>query len=148
MFTPSLRIALGKADSDSEGSALGECLRFAEALDEIESNFESRINASKADRGVKPTSLSAAKRSELSGYQSDADELAKQQLLQFEALLSAKEIASALRSALESDMKFWNSAAKHTHPADLPVVHELVGAKRSLLDALTKFVSRDSGISA
>lgn len=135
MFVPALRIAIAKT-SAGKRCTLENVLRKAESLESIESTFETRINASKASRGEGPTRLSTAKREQLQELSADGATLQAQQLLLFEAECSATEILVALHSGLATDLKFWSGAAKHTHPVDLPVVQELVEAKRELLVAL------------
>jgi hypothetical protein len=51
---------------------------------------------------------------------------------------AAMEIVTALRAGPDSDLKFWNDAARHAHRVDLPVVEEFVAAKRHLLESMTR----------
>ena len=147
MFSPALRIAIGKASAPEEVRALENALAKADALARIEAAFEAKINASKAARGEDPTRLSRAKREQLSDFANDQSALQAQQLVEFEALNSAKEIVTALKGGLHSDLQFWSGAAKYTHPGDLPVVEEFVNAKREMLAALNDFLkSRSAGV--
>ena len=144
MFSPALRIAIGKASAPEEVRALENALAKADALARIEAAFEAKINASKAARGEGPTKLSRAKREELSDLAEDQKALLAQQLVEFDALTSANEIVTALKAGLRSDLQFWSGAAKHTHPGDLPVVEEFVNAKREMLAALNDFLKSRS----
>jgi hypothetical protein len=137
MFSSALRIAIGQASAPDESRALERALEKADALGRIEADFEARIAASKAARGEGPTRLSRAKQEQLSGFAADQAELQAQQMAAFEALTS-REIVAALKAGLRTDLQFWSGAAKHTHPADLPVVEEFVNAKRELLAALSE----------
>ena len=136
MFAPALRIAIAKSDGTSSRDALSRALLDAEALSRIESEFESKINASKAKRGEKPTQLSRSRRAQVNQYAADAESLHAEQLAAFEAEMSAAQILAALKSGLDSDLQFWATAAKYTHPADLAVVEEFVNAKRALQASL------------
>ena len=136
MFAPALRIALAKSDGTVSRDALSHALRDAEALSRIECEFESQVNASKAKRGEKPTHLSKSRRAQASQYAADAESLHLEQLAAFETEMSAVEILAALRSGLDSDLQFWATAAKYTHPADLTLVEEFVNAKRALQTSL------------
>ncbi|MGH8524576.1 MAG: hypothetical protein ACREXY_10285 [Gammaproteobacteria bacterium] len=136
MFAPALRIALAKPDCTASHDALSRALLDAEALARIESEFESKINASKARRGEKPTHLSKARRAQVGQYAADAESLHAEQLAAFETGMSAAEILAALKSGLDSDLQFWSTAAKHTHPDDLALVEEFVNAKRALQASL------------
>jgi hypothetical protein len=136
MFAPALRIALAKSDGTASRDALMRALLDAEALARIEAEFESKINATKAKRGEKPTSLSKSRRAEVDQYAADGESLQAEQLAAFEAEMSARQILTALKSGLDSDLKFWSNAAKYTHPADLAVVEEFVNAKRALRASL------------
>ena len=140
MFSSALRIAMSKASSPEESFALENALAKAEALGRIEAGFEAKINASKAARGEGPTKVSRAKRAQLSELADDETALQAQQMIAFEALTTAGEIVAALKAGLRTDLQFWSGAAKHTHPADLPVVEEFVNAKRELLAALINFL--------
>ncbi|WP_425259181.1 hypothetical protein ACPOLB_27080 [Rubrivivax sp. RP6-9] len=136
MFAPALRIALGKSRSTSDRTLLERALDAADALDLVQAAFEERINASKAARGEKPTRLSKGWQAEVDGYARDAEEIQREQLSVYEAELDPREIVVALSSGLQSDLSFWNGAAKYAHAADRPIVEELVAAKRRLLSAL------------
>lgn len=144
MFAPALRIALAKLDGTVSADALSRALRDAEALSQIESEFESKINASKAMRGEKPTRLSKSRQAQVIQYATDAESLQAEQLAAFEAEMSAAEVVAALKSGIDSDLRFWANAAKYTHPADLAVVEEFVGAKRSLQESLALCIARPS----
>ncbi|MCW5658491.1 MAG: hypothetical protein KIT60_12370 [Burkholderiaceae bacterium] len=141
MFASALRIALGKAQGCASAAALSRALLAAESLETIEANFESSINASKAKRGEKPTRLSKSRRSQIDQYTADGAAFQAQQLTEFETALSASQIVAALAAGLASDLQFWSNAAKYTHPDDLPVVNELVSAKRELHVALKAFLA-------
>lgn len=136
MFVPALRIALAKARSLSDRNLLEQALSAAEALQLVEAGFEGRINASKAARGENPTKLSKSRKAEIDGYASDAEEIQREQLSAYEVELEPREIVDALRAGLQSDLRFWDGAAKYAHAADRPIVEEFVAAKRSLLLAL------------
>jgi hypothetical protein len=144
MFASALRIAIAKASASEERGALENALAKADALARIEAAFETNINASKAARGEGPTKLSQAKKTQLNSFANDQAELQAQQMIAFEAATSASEIITALRAGLRADVQFWSGAARHTHPADLPVVEEFVNAKRELLTALNEFMKNRS----
>lgn len=148
MFAPALRIALAKSDGTVSADALSRALLDAEALSRIESEFESKINASKAKRGEKPTQLSTSRRAQVNQYAADAESLQVEQLAAFNTEMSAAGIVSALKSGLDSDLQFWANAAKYTHPADLAVVEEFVNAKRNLQGSLALCVTRPSASAA
>jgi hypothetical protein len=144
MFSPALRIAITKASGPEEIRALEDALAKADALARIEAALESKINASKAARGEGPTKLQRGKREQLSAFAQDQAELQEQQMVAFEASVSANEIVTALKAGLRADLQFWSGAARYTHPADLPVLEEFVNAKRALLTALTDFLKNGS----
>jgi hypothetical protein len=139
MFHSALRIALSKASTAEERAALEQALAAAEELEHVESDFEGKINASKAARGEKPTSLSKARRAQVRGYADDAAAMSKEQLSVLQAELGASEIVNALHVGLQSDLQFWNGAAKYTHPSDMPVLEEFVAAKQRLFEALEHY---------
>lgn len=130
MFVAALRIASSKADGTVSSQMLARALVDAESLERIESEFESKMNGSKAKRGEN-TKLSKSRQAQLAQYKADAASLEAEPLGAFKEM-SCADIVAALRSGLDSDLRFWANAAKHTHPADLPVVEELVSAKRAL----------------
>jgi len=136
MFVPALRIALAKTNHPATCAALEQALLTAESLARVESDFETKINASKARRGEKPTRLSKSRRAQLSEYADDASALEAEQLAAFDSESSANEILTALKSGLDADLKFWTNAAKYTHPDDMPVVQEFVKAKLELQESL------------
>lgn len=140
MFAPFIRLAVSKTRSTAEHGMLAQILSLAVHLDEIEASFESSINASKAARGESPTKLSKAKRAELQHFEEDAKEMEGQQLIEFEAMMSSKDVIAALHTGMESDVKFWKQVQRHTHPADAPVVQELVEAKIKLFESMTLFL--------
>jgi hypothetical protein len=144
MFVPALRIALAKVQDPVSSAALSKALLAAESLAAIEADFESRINASKAKRGEKPTKLSRSRRSQVDQYAADGATLQAEQLAEFEASLTASQIAAALAAGLGNDLQFWATAAKYTHPDDMPVVNEFVNAKRVLHASLVSFLSSQS----
>jgi hypothetical protein len=109
MFHSALRIALSKASTAEERAALEQALAAAEELEHVESDFEGKINASKAARGEKPTSLSKARRAQVRGYADDAAAMSKEQLSVLQAELGASEIVNALHVGLQSDLQFWNN---------------------------------------
>ena len=137
MFHAALRLALAKAATPAERAALESALSVAQELERIETGFEDKINASKAARGEKPTHLSKGRGAQVRGYSEDASAMQKEQLALFEAEFSSHEIVRSLHAGLQSDLQFWSGAAKYTHPSDLPVVEEFVGAKKRLFKALS-----------
>lgn len=141
MFAQALRIALAKTNGSEPVTALGQALGDAELLARVESEFEDRINASKASRGEKPTKLSKARRAQVDEYSNDAATLQAEQMTVFDSKLSAIEIVTALKAGLDSDLQFWANAAKYTHPAELPLVQELVDAKVALQASLARCLS-------
>jgi hypothetical protein len=149
MYIKALQIARSKSDVAPASGAVDEAMRQAQNLALLEAQFESRINASKAARGEKPTQLSRARRAEVDGYAADAQQMHSEQLAAFEAVPSAYKIFSVLKSGLDADLKFWVNAGKHTHPQDMPIVQELVDAKRALKDSLVRcLATRASAISS
>jgi hypothetical protein len=136
MFAPALRIAQEKSRSSSGRTLLALAQGAADALEAVEAAFEERINASKAARGEKPTRLSKGRQAQVDGYAKDAAAMQREQLSVYEAELGPLDIVVALRDGLRRDLGFWNGVAKHAHPADRPIVEELVAAKRTLLAAL------------
>ena len=148
MFAPALRIARAKTTVLQSCAALEQALLRAEVLARLESEFEAKINASKARRGEKPTKLPKSRRAQLSGYADDASTLQAEQLALFESELSANEILAALKSGLDTDLQFWAGAAKYTHPEDLPVVQEFVKAKLELQESLALCLASSSDSAA
>jgi hypothetical protein len=142
MFTPSVRIALSKSRSPGERADFFTMLERAEQLDKVESEFQSKINASKAVRGEGPTLLSKGKRAQLQHLAQDEREMASEQLITLESMPTAAAVVRVLHSGLQSDVAFWQQAPKHTHAADLHVVQEFIEAKASLLESLTAFLAR------
>jgi hypothetical protein len=140
MFAPFIRLAASKARSTVERGMLAQVLALAVRLDEIEASFESNINGSKAARGESPTKLPKAKRAELHHFEEDANELEGQQLVAFGAMTYSADVIAALHTGMESDVKFWKQAQRHTHPADAPVVKELVEAKIRLFESMALFL--------
>lgn len=147
MFSKALRIATTKAASDAEAAGLSRCLACANDLESIEAAFESRLSASKAARGEKPTPLSKSKRGQLAGYAEDAADIAQETLAYVETCTEAREILDLLHAALEGDLLFWRSVVKHAHPADQSIIEALVGAKAQLLDALAESRAIDKAAS-
>ena len=145
MFVQALQIALTKSDVSTARPAVEQALLRAETLALLESQFEVKINASKAARGEKPTSLSSSRRAEVDEFAKDATALQTEQLASFASESSAFRILAALKSGLVSDLKFWSNAAKYTHPGDLSLVQELVNAKRELKEALVHCLSAAGG---
>jgi hypothetical protein len=135
MFAPALRIAIAKTDGIVSSEALAFALVDAVSLERVESEFESKINSSKAKRGEKPTKLAKSRQAEVNQYAADAAAFQADQLATFEEM-SCAAIVVVLKSGLDSDLRFWANAAKYTHPADLPVVEEFVNAKRALQKSL------------
>ena len=148
MYVQALQIALSKDDGTASQPALQHALLKAETLARVESQFEARINASKASRGEKPTRLSSSRHAEVAGFAADAAELQAEQLVLFQSGFSARKIVAALKSGLDSDLKFWSNAAKYTHPSDLPVVQEFVSAKRELRESLSLCIAGSPGSAA
>ncbi len=134
MYVAALRLALTKVDGTVSPRDLACALVDAESLERIGSEFESKINDSKAKRGEK-TKLSESRRAQLAQFQADAESLEAEQLAAFKEM-SCAAMVEALKSGLDSDLAFWAQAAKRTHPADLPVVEELVTAKQALQRSL------------
>jgi hypothetical protein len=143
MFAPALRIAIAKTDGAVSSDSLALALVDAESLERIESEFESKINSSKAKRGEKPTKLPKARQAQVNQYAADAASFQAEQLATFGEMSSAG-IVRVLKSGLDSDLQFWANAAKYTHPADLPVVEEFVNAKRALQKSLASCLAGPS----
>jgi hypothetical protein len=141
MFAPFIELAASKARSTDERHRLAELLVHAVRLDDVEAGFESRINASKAARGEGPTRLSTARRAELEAYADDARALEGRQLLELRSMADASEIIAVLHAGMEPDVAFWKRAHVHTHPADAPVVQELVDAKARLFESMGRFLA-------
>ena len=114
MVAPFIRLAASKANSTVERGMLAQVLTLAVRLDEIEASFESNINASKAARGESPTKLSKAKRASLRHFEEDAKEMEGQQLVALEAMTHSADVIAALHTGMESDVKFWKQAQRHT----------------------------------
>jgi hypothetical protein len=148
MFAPALRIVLAKTNVPASRAALEQALLRAESLARVESEFEAKINASKARRREKPTRLSKSRRAQVDEYAEDAATLQAEQLSVFESELSANEILAALKSGLDTDLQFWANAAKYTHPDDLPVVQEFVKAKLELQESLALCLASGSDSAA
>ena len=148
VYVQALQIALSNDDGSASKLALQEALLKAEALARVESQFESRINASKASRGEKPTKLSKSRQAEVDGFASDAAGLQAEQLVSFKSGYTARKIAAVLKSGLDSDLKFWSNAVKYTHPGDLPLVQEFVTAKRELRESLSLCLAGSPGSAA
>jgi hypothetical protein len=142
MFTPFLAIALSKSQSASEQAELDAVLVLARQLEDIEANFEAKINANKSARGEKAEKLSRASRAQLASLAEDEKELASEQLANMQALPSPSSIVRALHSGLQTDFEFWKTAGRYTPPADMPIVQEFVDAKARLFTSLTNFLTR------
>lgn len=145
MFSKALRIATTKAASDAEAADLARCLACADELESVQTAFESRLGASKAARGEKPTALSKGKRAQIAGYAEDASDIEQETLAHFENRTAAREILALLHTALEGDLLFWRGVVKHAHPADQSIIESLVGAKQQLLDELAAFGANQQG---
>lgn len=143
MFVPALRLALTKIDGTVSPEALACALVDAASLERIESEFEAKINGSKVARGEPPTQLFRSRRTQIEQYTADAAALEAEQLAAFDEM-SCITIATILKSGLDTDVQFWTNAAKHTHPADLLVVEELVNAKRALQKSLASCLAASS----
>ena len=136
MYVEALQIALSKTADSAWRRLLEQALHKAEVLALVESQLEAKINASKASRGEKPTKLSKSRRAEIDSFDNDAACLHVEQLARYKSESSAREIVATLKSGLDSDLKFWSSAAKYSHPRDLPTVQEFINAKRELRESL------------
>jgi hypothetical protein len=136
MYVQALQIALSKNVDSAWHELLEQAKAKAETLALVESQFEAKVNASKASRGEKPTKSSKARRAEIDSFDVDAAALDADLLSQYSSEFSARQIVATLESGLESDLKFWSSAAKHSHPDDLPTVQEFIDAKRELRESL------------
>jgi hypothetical protein len=136
MYVQAIQIALSKNTDSAWHRLLEQALHKAEKLALVESQLEAKINASKASRGEAPTKLSKSRRAEIESLDNDAACLHAEQLARFKSEFSARKIIATLRSGLDSDLKFWSSAAKHAHPEDLPTVQEFIDAKRELRESL------------
>lgn len=144
MIARAIVIALDKA-SPAESGALQEVLRLAQALDEVETGFEAKINASKARRSEGPTKLPKARRAQVEGYAADAAEMERQQQVELAAMPCARDVIEVLHYGLQSDVAFWKSAPRHAHPDDVPVVQELVDAKVRLHAAMARYLAEADG---
>jgi hypothetical protein len=136
MYVQALQIALSKNVDSVWHKLLEQAITKAEMLALVESQFEAKVNASKASRGEKPTKLSKSRRAEIDSFDVDAATLRVDLLAQYKSEFSARQIVATLKSGLDSDLKIWSSAAKHSHPDDLPTVQEFVNAKRELGESL------------
>jgi hypothetical protein len=148
MYVQALQIALSKNADSGWRKVLEQALHKAEALALVETQLEAKINASKAGRGEKPTKLSKSRRAEIDSFDKDANSLQAEQLARYKSESSAREIVATLKSGLDSDLKFWLSAAKHSHPGDLPTVQEFINAKRELRESLALCLTGLSGSAA
>jgi hypothetical protein len=102
--------------------------------------FTDRVNASKSARGEEPTKLRKSRREEVAAYAGDAEE-AEKGLTRDLAGLSGESAVWALSTALETELSFWSSQGlKHAHPAERPIIEELIQVKRRLLDELKEFL--------
>lgn len=137
----SIQIAITKTTLPEELDLLNEISKLAETLDTLETSFEERINNNKVLRGEKPTRLTRSKKMEINQYKKDADDLTNQLTKDFMLMENAKDIIQAIRSSFDSDIAFWRQAVKYAHPADMPIVDELLFAKIKLRDALTAYLN-------
>lgn len=135
-----IQIAISKTSSSKELHSLNEILKLADTLDMIESAFEDRINSNKALRGEKPTGVTRTKRQEINQYKKDAEELTNQLVKDFSLMENPREIIQAICFGFDGDIAFWKQAGKYAHPADMPVIEELLSAKIKLHDALIGYL--------
>lgn len=109
---------------------------------ELERGFAERISASKAARGERPPKLSRAKREEVAGYGKDAEAI-EENLSRDLAGLPGESMVWALAAGLETDISFWqNQGLMQTHPAERPIVEELLQAKMELQRGFQEFLRR------
>jgi hypothetical protein len=145
MYRASVELAITKASSAAEKSALLPVLSAARALDEEERTFPDRIEANKALRGEGPTKLSRRKRKDVDAYAEDARVAGAEQLAQFSELESAASILSCLKAGLDADIAFWSKAHEKAHPSDAPLVIAFTQAKVSMRAAIVAFVAARFG---
>jgi hypothetical protein len=145
MYVQAMQIALSKNADSAWRQLLEQALHNAEALALVESQLEAKINASKASRGEKPTKVSKSRRAEIDSFDNDAACMHVEQLARYKAESSAREIVETLKSGLDSDLRFWLSAVKHSHPGDLPAVQEFINAKRELQQSLARCLAGHPG---
>ena len=137
-----LQIAIDQAGTPQARAFLEEIQPLFARVCDLEREFAGRIKASKAARGERPPKLSSAKREEVAGYEKDAEAMAEN-LNRDLAGLSAESIVWALAAGLESDIAFWQSQGlRHTHPAERPIVEEVLQAKTELHRNLQEFTRR------
>lgn len=141
MFAPCVEVALAKAKTPAAIQALAHARDLAAKLDALEAEFETKINQSKSLRGEGPTKLRKAKRQQVAELARDAQEMEVEQRAELRGLATAREVVSALQVGLQSDVDFWSKSMKHVHPAEVPIVREFLGAKRSLLDAFNDYLA-------
>ena len=140
-----IHVARTKAESPEDAQALDAIADAARELDAIGAAFEQKIRASKALRGEQPTRLPRNTRDELSSYERDAAELNESLARDLEAFPDAQSVIKVLLPAMEQDVVFWTSAVAHTHPADVPILAELVQAKARLRDAMREYLGTGPG---
>jgi hypothetical protein len=145
MYVQAMQIALSKNADSAWRKLLERALHKAEALALVESRLEAKINASKASRGERPTKVSKSRRAEIDSFDNDAARMNVEQLARYKTESSAREIVATLKSGLDSDLKFWLSAVKHSHPGDLPTVQEFINAKRELQESLALCLTSHPG---
>lgn len=133
MFAQALSLALDHSASAAQRAALEDALRQAVRLTEVESNFEARINESKARRGAPPTKAPPSVEAAIPS----AEVIEAEQIASLQGL-PATEIVQALKSGLDFDVQFWTGSLKQTHQADRPVVQELIDAKLALQAVLAR----------
>ena len=138
MYVQAIQIALSKSDSQTARESLASVLRHAEELARLEADFEAKLNALKQARGEGPTKLTKARSADVRGFAEDAKEMEAQQLILFEREMTSAQIVRSLFGALRSDLKFWQNAAKYTHPGDMPVLEEIMKAKTQLKDSMSE----------
>src|SRR5687768_5610357 len=97
MYVQAIQIALSKNADSAWHRLLEQALHKAEKLALVESQLEAKINASKANRGEKPTKLSKSRRAEIDSFDNDAACFHVEQLARYKSESSAREIIATLK---------------------------------------------------
>ena len=142
MTPEQLRIAIANSADPAAKAMLADLSATFDVVHQLDQAFGDRINANKAARGEGPTKLSKRKREELAQYEQDRIE-GERNLTESFAKYAGSSIIAVMSEGLEIDLKFWGGALlKHAHPADRPLIEEVVAAKKQLQSRFKEFLER------
>jgi hypothetical protein len=141
MLLPFVRIAVAKAGSSNEASALDAVAEAARLLDDEERTFPARIAGNQALREEGPPKYSKRKQAQIDSYAADAEEMDASLVESLAALGSAASVIFGLKFALDQDVAFWSKNANKAHPDDRILVQQFVAAKAACRDAMAAYLA-------